>query len=206
VIAAFSPAACYHIYDLAAGSLLDGPTVWSTRNICCRNEERFQPLERQWSFSMREIVFAGTDAEVGSGLALGAAAAEQLSRLLDLSTEWAHATDPFFKGSSHPKHLFQQVDPVKHELVYRNQLALASTNLHHAAIGKAFDICRADTGESDPPAVTGCVAFGLERWVAAVLDHHGTDPRRWPVLAGQRLQIRRRETPLRGTVLSEVTL
>ena len=35
----------------------------------------------------------------------------------------------------------------------------------------------ADNGE---PAFTGCVAWGLERWVLACFTQHGFEPSRWP--------------------------
>lgn len=196
VVAVMSPAACYHLYQFAAGDVLAGPMVWTTRNTCCRHEEYFRPLERQWTFSMRELVFAGTEHEVRSLIEVGSTMAEELSALLDLPTEWSQATDPFFRGSRNPKHLFQQVDPVKHELVHDGRLAIASTNHHYDAIGTAFGIRRAGPGGPDVAAVTGCVAFGLERWVAAVIHRHGTDPGSWPRLGGHRIEATPSARPL----------
>ena len=50
--------------------------------------------------------------------------------------------------------------------------AVASFNLHETFFGRRFGITAADGG----PAWSGCVAFGLERWLLAVvaqgqLDH-----------------------------------
>jgi hypothetical protein len=33
------------------------------------------------------------------------------------------------------------------------------------------------------PATTGCTAFGVERWLLAVLVEHGVRPLGWPMLA-----------------------
>ena len=47
-------------------------------------------------------------------------------------------------------------------------IAVASFNNHHEFFGRRFDIALAAGG----PAHTGCVAFGLERWVLALLAQH----------------------------------
>ncbi|MGH9226673.1 MAG: aminoacyl--tRNA ligase-related protein, partial [Acidimicrobiales bacterium] len=91
---------------------------------------------------------------------------------------WQAATDPFFRPAANPRYVMQVVDPTKHELVFAGSggdLALASVNLHHDHFGRAFDI-RMGTA----PAHTGCLAFGLERWLAAIIRHHGPDPSAWP--------------------------
>jgi len=68
----------------------------------------------------------------------------------------------------------QQVDPTKFELVFDDRLAIGSTNLHHDHFGRAFDIVR--DGE---PVRTACVAFGIERWLAAFVHHFGPEGP-WP--------------------------
>jgi hypothetical protein len=32
------------------------------------------------------------------------------------------------------------------------------------------------------PAHSACVAFGIERWLFAIVDRHGLDPSGWPDL------------------------
>ena len=59
-----TPAACYHVYIELEGQSLDAPRYITTRATCFRNEDEYTPLERQWNFSMREIVCLGTAAEV----------------------------------------------------------------------------------------------------------------------------------------------
>ncbi len=58
-------------------------------------------------------------------------------------------------------------------------LAIASFNDHEAFFGDAFAI-RTPSGA----AASGCVAFGLERWLLAVLATHGPDARNWPPARG----------------------
>jgi hypothetical protein len=67
------------------------------------------------------------------------------------------------------------VQPTKHEATYGGDLAIASLNLHHDHFGTAFGITR-DGG----PAHSACLAFGIERWLFAITQRHGTDPQSWP--------------------------
>ena len=59
-----TPAACYHVYVDRAGDDLPAFTSVTTRAACFRRETYYAPLERQWSFGMREVVGLGTADEV----------------------------------------------------------------------------------------------------------------------------------------------
>jgi hypothetical protein len=170
-----TPAACYHLYSSREGESFDPALYLTTRNTCFRHEASYQPLRRLWSFTMREIVCLGTAAEVAAFLPLAREAADELLCLMDLPAQWLAATDPFFQPLSNPKYLFQRVQPVKHEATYGGDLAIASLNLHHDHFGRAFGM----TAEG-APAHSACLAFGIERWLFAITDRHGTDPRSWP--------------------------
>jgi seryl-tRNA synthetase len=174
-----TPAACYHVYIELEGEQLEAPRYVTTRATCFRNEEEYTPLERQWNFSMREIVCLGTAAEVEDFLARSACVINQFAATIGLPVRWADATDPFFSPANNPKYLFQKLEPVKRELVFGNGLAIASTNFHQAYFGEAFNITR--DGES---ACSGCVAFGMERWLAAFLGAYGSGREQWPCLDG----------------------
>ncbi|MGI8809466.1 MAG: aminoacyl--tRNA ligase-related protein [Acidimicrobiales bacterium] len=169
-----TPAACYHLYDHHAGQRFDGPRYFTTRNTCFRREERYEPLERQWSFSMREIVCMGTAEETSTFLESATAEVNRFVARIGLPLRWEHANDPFFRPSRNPQYLMQQVDPTKFELLFEERLAIASTNLHHDHFGRAFDISR--DGE---PARTACIAFGIERWLSAFVHHFGAEGP-WP--------------------------
>lgn len=171
-----TPAACYHLYDHCQGQAFVGARWFTTRNTCFRREDHYVPLERQWSFTMREIVCMGTAAETRAFVDDATAEIDRLVAGIGLPVRWEHATDPFFRASENPQYLMQQVDPTKEELVFDDRLAIASTNLHHDHFGRAFDIRR--DGE---PVRTACVAFGVERWVAAFLHHYGPQGP-WPAL------------------------
>ena len=173
-----TPAACYHFYVAFQGETLDAPRHVTTRATCFRREAYYRPLERQWSFSMREIVCLGTMDEVKAFLARREAVAEAFWKRIGLSVEWQTATDPFFNPSKNPKYLAQKLDPVKREMVFDGKLAIGSSNFHRNYFGEAFEI-RRDGAE----AFSGCIAFGIERWIHAILRRHGPEARDWPAIA-----------------------
>ncbi len=181
VDAVLTPAACYHLYAHHQGGRFDAAGYFTTRAMCFRRETHYRPLERQWSFTMREIVCLGTAEETEAFLDGAAADVDALAAELDLPLSWAEASDPFFRPSRNPRYLMQQVDPTKRELLFDDRLAVASTNLHHDHFGRAFNIGRtAVDGGGVQPVHSACVAFGIERWLAAVLHRHGLDPAGWP--------------------------
>jgi seryl-tRNA synthetase len=173
-----TPAACYHFYVEHAGEELGQARYLTTRNTCFRREIAYQPLRRQRVFEMREIVCLGARDEVISFLDDTRALVGGLLDGLDLPVDWQVATDPFFRPAQSPKHLFQRVHTTKLEAVYGDDLAISSVNLHEDHFGSAFAItCR------QSPASSGCVAFGVDRWLFAITDRYGTDPPGWPDVA-----------------------
>lgn len=184
-----TPAACYHLYIHHAGERFDGPRYFTTRNTCFRRETHYLPLERQWSFTMREIVCMGTSEETRAFLDAARADLDALVDGLGLPLTWELATDPFFQPSENPQYLMQRIDPTKHELMFDARLAIASANLHHDHFGRAFDIGRSGPGPGpgsgdDEPVHSACLAFGLERWLAAFVHHFGPEPSGWPAETG----------------------
>ncbi|GIF96701.1 hypothetical protein [Catellatospora citrea] len=184
VTAVLTPAACHHVYHAHQGEQLLAAVHVTTRNTCFRRESSYEPLRRQWTFAMREIVCLGTAEETTSFLAQARAAVDYFTLLIDLPTDWTPATDPFFRPERHPGHLLQRIQPVKHEAVYGGSLALGSANLHHDHFGSAYAITR-----DGVPADTACIAFGLERWLYALVDRHGPDPGGWPDLLAAARQV-----------------
>ncbi|MGA9767688.1 MAG: aminoacyl--tRNA ligase-related protein [Blastocatellia bacterium] len=174
---ALTPAACYHFYVQFQGESLDAPRYVTTRATCFRRESHYLPLERQWSFSMREIVCIGTADEVKTFLKEHQDKVDRFFKEVALSVEWKNATDPFFNPSSNPRYLLQKLDPIKTEMVYRTGLAIGSINFHRNYFGEAFNIYR-----DGKEAFSGCVAFGIERWMYAFLNQFGMNESDWPNL------------------------
>ena len=57
---ALPPALCYHVYERLAGRRLTTTRLITLNGTCWRHEgARLSPLERQWAFTMREVVCLG---------------------------------------------------------------------------------------------------------------------------------------------------
>lgn len=171
-----TPAACYHFYPRFKDQNLDKTTYLTTKCMCHRREEYYAPLQRQWNFNMREIVCFSDSAGIDKFLASAKAFIHSFVNELELKVTWQQATDPFFDPCHDTKAISQLVEPVKQELCLDNGLAIASTNNHRSFFADCYNITLADK-----PAKSACVAFGLERWLFALLQQHGKDVSVWPL-------------------------
>jgi seryl-tRNA synthetase len=181
---ALPPALCYHVFERLAGRRLTTTEMVTLTGTCWRHEgPRLSALERQWAFTMREIVCVGAAPEVEEFRQRGMRGAGALASRLDLDAGFLVATDPFFAPTARGKAIVQRVKALKHELALpiggERSTAAASFNNHEQFFGEAFGITLS-TGEV---ASSGCVAFGLERWLLAFLVAHGVDRAAWPVVA-----------------------
>ena len=172
-----STAVCFHLYPLFVGRLLPAaePTLLTAAGECYRFEgSEMEPLRRQWAFTMREIVILGSAAAVEEQRRALMQRALDFARGLGLAASVAVATDPFFTSEGRGRALLQRVKELKYELsaaTTEGDLAVASFNNHEDFFGKAFDFQLLD----GTPGYSGCVAFGLERWVYALMDRHGIE-------------------------------
>ena len=181
--ATLSPAVCYHAYpEWSEKTLGPEPTLLTARGHCYRYEDGTHiPLERLWEFTMREIIVIGTREQVED---VRQSLVRQVSRLietLELDASIETATDPFFAAGDEGRRLMQQAGALKYELrlavdATGRTIAAASFNHHHDFFGTRFGIRL----QTEAPAHSGCVAFGLERWVLALFAQHGADTRAWP--------------------------
>jgi seryl-tRNA synthetase len=174
---ALPSAACYHIYLHLADSNLPRAKFITTVQTCFRNENEFVGLRRMWGFSMREIVCVGDRESVGNHLSSFKKKVGEFASSLGLTHRIDVAADPFFQPpgasgeSQAARALTAKLFPTKEEFVYGDSLAIASLNFHRNFFGERCGITVADQG----PAFTGCVAFGIERWLDALLDRYKND-------------------------------
>jgi len=157
-------AACYGVYFARAGSAIGDFEVVTVRQTCRRQENEYQPRRRQREFQMREVVTLGTEQSVETFLQEGLAVVRGLAERFGVAGEFERATDPFFRKDD-PRLLHQRLFPTKQEFVDTSGLAIASVNSHRNFFGERCGVRLAD----GTPMSTGCVAFGLERWVDAVI-------------------------------------
>lgn len=163
------PAACYNVYLSMRGQRLSGTRCVTTVANCFRNEDHYQGLRRLRAFTLREIVFVGRGEEVKTYLRKYRAIALQFLGELGLPVEVKHASDPFFDKASTAARA-TRIFPTKEELLYGGTLAIASLNYH-----RRFFAERCGIAMEDEPAHTGCIGFGLERWVYSLIEHFGAD-------------------------------
>jgi hypothetical protein len=175
------PATCYHFYPRLAGRRLEAPLLLTAASQCHRREDRYEPLRRQWCFSMREIVCIGDRRSVERFTARCRRLLDAFVKRLGIDADWRSATDPFFDPDHDPKALAQRVEPVKQELCLADGLAIASSNGHRTFFGDCYDI-----RIGDEAAHSGCVAFGIERWLFALAQRFGGEAGEWPLLGGSR--------------------
>ncbi|MFE0700733.1 aminoacyl--tRNA ligase-related protein [Streptomyces sp. NPDC058872] len=139
---------------------------------CFRNETHYEGLKRLWGFHMREVLYLGTQQGALEHLERGAEFIREAAARLGLELNRAVADDPFYdKGGSRAR--LMALDPVKHEFSAPDGTAIASVNRHRNFFGERLDIRAGAEG----PAYSACVAFGVERWVHAMVLAHGTPER-----------------------------
>jgi hypothetical protein len=164
-------ATCYGLLLSLGGRRLETPEVITSIGRCFRNEDHYDGLRRLRSFHMREALYVGSREGVVDHLTRSTELVLGLADRLGIKVRHEPATDPFYLGSG-SRALLNQMDPVKFEFVSDDGTAIASVNRHRNFFGERLGI---SFGDED--AYSGCLAFGVERWVHAVLQAHG-DPQR----------------------------
>lgn len=179
-------ATCDNIWKSLANASITKPKIFTTIGTCCRNETRnYYFLERLKTFRMREIVMAG-DAE--SVLAFRERAIEfvgTMAEKLCLNAFLEQANDPFFLQDGVtveeaptdldlPECVKFEFRP---ELYDGKSVACASFNVHGNFFSKGFKY----SNPEGKKVWTSCAAFGIERWVWALLIQHGPDSDHWPM-------------------------
>lgn len=177
-----NPATCYHCYEGMQDEQLetDG-TIVTAVSKCHRYESKnHREFGRLLDFTMREVIFVGKPDFVKENRL------KSIEMLKQLVTEWGldchleNANDPFFTSDFEVKASFQRQQEMKFELrmtvpYLDTTISVSSSNFHSNTFGNAFNI---KAGKR--PAVTGCLAFGLERFVLAFLSQYGLDESKWP--------------------------
>ncbi|MCX4825186.1 hypothetical protein OG883_36080 [Streptomyces sp. NBC_01142] len=164
-------AACYGCFLHFSGTRTETPLRVSTAAQCFRREDRYDGLRRLWGFTMREVICIGSAEHVRDHLEHfhGRLAAFAVDLGLPLSRQ--PATDPFFQKDG-ARAVMQLLAPVKDEYVHTDGTAVASMNNHRNFFGERRSLTYAGK-----PAFTGCVAFGLERWMHVLNERFEGDLR-----------------------------
>jgi seryl-tRNA synthetase len=137
-------------------------------------------MTRLRAFTMREVVFIGHPKFVISCRAKAEEMIVQWAKDWELACTFETANDMFFTKDYSVKASFQRQQQAKKELLLRipvenKSISVFSSNFHAMSFGKAFNISIG--GRS---ATTGCIAWGLERWVYAIFSQFGFELEKWP--------------------------
>ncbi len=166
-----SPAVCYHCYPRLAQYPLEKEVIWTCQGRCFRHEKgHYEGLARLWEFTMREVVFCGPEDWVKQQREAWMKRVLRFCEECGLAGHLEESTDPFYGTASRGQQLLQRLKKLKFELRLDlgggTTTAAASFNLHESHFTESFGI----TSTAGAPFQTGCVAFGLERWVLAALE------------------------------------
>jgi seryl-tRNA synthetase len=198
---AAAPLVCYHVFRQYAGRYLPSTQLLVAEGPCMRCERAgTRGLGRLMAFTLVECVAVGAPADIRAARERLLTRTVEWSRALALSFKVVSATDPFFRTEDVARAYLQERAGLKYELGVEvggpDDLAVASFNLHCDALTRAFAI----TGPHDV-MFSGCVGWGVERWVLALMCRHGIDVDRWPTgvlaaLSGDAAPIAGRGSPI----------
>lgn len=182
-----TPAACYPVYAVVAGTLPTGGRLVDVSSYCFRHEPSTDPARMQ-SFRMREFVRIADPATVQQWRDQWTVRGLDFLRSLGLQAVQAPANDPFFGPGGRLLAASQQEQNLKFELLApvsseQATTAVMSLNYHQDHFAHKFAIHTAD-GEI---AHTACTGFGLERITLALFRAHGFDPAEWPAEVRRKL-------------------
>lgn len=160
-------ATCYGLLLALAQQQLESEVRLTAVGNCFRNEDHFDGLRRLWGFHMREVIYLGSADGARVHLDVSREFIEDLAARLGVELGYQPANDPFYdRGGSRAK--LMSLDPVKYEFTAVDGTAIASVNRHRNFFGERLEITAG--GEA---VHSSCTAFGLERWVHAMVLSHG---------------------------------
>lgn len=182
-----TPAACYPLYPLCAGTLPAGGRLVDLASWCFRHEPSEDPARMQM-FRMRELVRLGEPETVHLWRETWRQRGLLLLRSLELPVVDTLASDPFFGRGGRLMAASQREHKLKFELLVPiasplSPTAIMSFNYHQDHFGALFNIRTADGAV----AHTACLGFGMERIVLALFKSHGLTPTAWPKVVRQQL-------------------
>lgn len=161
-------ATCYGVLLSLEGQEVGEELRLTAVGRCFRNEDHYDGLRRLWGFHMREVVYFGSADGARDHLATSRVFIEELADRLGVELSYQPANDPFYDRTGSRAKLMA-LDPVKYEFVATDGTAIASVNRHRNFFGERLGIT-----SGGRTAHSSCTAFGVERWVHALLLAHGS--------------------------------
>lgn len=174
-----NPAVCMHCYIQYKNTIIneDEPVKILCKGKCKRREKKgYITLERLLDFTMREIVFIGTEDFVLNKRTEFMEKAKQFMINMQLEGNICVSNDPFFLTKDKAKVDFQRKFKLKYEMNLKipasnHMIAVGSFNYHNVNFSKAYNI----RNSQNQYVHSACVAFGLERFAYACIEQLGLE-------------------------------
>lgn len=160
-----APAACLHIYPMLEKNPVMNQIVTIKGHAYRYEEKGFMEGERQWDFLIREFVAIGDSEYVKGFLNTFQERVLAFTETCGMPCCIKAASDPFFPTKENNlMKMRQKVNGLKYELLFDNRLAIGSFNYHGFHFSKPFHF------DQERKVVSGCVGFGIDRWIKALKD------------------------------------
>ena len=159
-----TPAVCLHVYPMFCDKKIDENICISIRGKAFRYEGgEHDGIRHLWEFHVRECIFIGSEEYVKASLKQVEEWIFPYALSICPETEIKSACDSFYESDKNKKlQKLQLSNDLKHELVAKidgREIALGSFNYHGTHFSNTYNF--SDNGA----VVTGCLGFGLERWL-----------------------------------------
>ena len=133
-----SPTVCHHLYHLLSQTKLKNNIVATAKGHCFRYESKNMSfLERLWNYTMREIIFIGSEKHVKNSLLLSQKLIIKVLNDFDLIYKIESASDPFFGEKAGEKSLFQKSFKLKYEV--RSKIPFNNSTIAVGSFNNAQD-------------------------------------------------------------------
>ena len=177
-----SPTVCYHCFETLRNQMIpsDG-SLYTAIAPCHRHESlNISGLSRLQSFTMREIIFFGTDDFVEMNRNEIQEHCKSYFIELGLKFRIVTASDPFFTSGAEAKRIYQSALALKLEIQVflphsDKWISVASFNNHQQSLVAPYKI----GFDSNSDLYSGCVGYGYERLAYALYSQFGCDQSSW---------------------------
>lgn len=179
--AVLSPSACFHVYERYKDTVFkDNTSLTFLQNVFRNEKDKNNEFGRLRDYHVREIVFVGSEEYVDISINRMINQTSRFMVELGLKGDIESATDLFITPNMNRYKLIQMHNKAKYELrlEYDNNrdISVASFNRHGKTFSHTFNI--GVSGVEN--VVSGCIGYGIERFVMAFLSQYGCNVKNMP--------------------------